>query len=154
MNEILLNISITAIITAVFKMLVPDERNGKQVKILLSCFFIISVMNAFRDNVKIGEISDIFSIDTTYNNYEVVLEKQTADEAANTMRARIREELLKENIVPEKIYIDINISENQSISFNEIRLVFNDVSMETAERAVKITERCVGYEIKVSLEEM
>lgn len=154
MNEILLNISITAIITAVFRLLVPDERQGKQIRLLLSCFFIISVLSIFKNDVSIGEIKDIFSIDTSYNNYDITLRKQTADEAANELRSRIKSELKKENIEPEKIYIDINISEYSSISFNEIRLVFNDVSSEAAERAVKITEKCVGNEIRVSLEEL
>ncbi len=154
MNEILLNISITAIVTAVFRLLVPDERQGKQIRLLLSCFFIISVLSIFKNDVSIGEIKDIFSIDTSYNNYDITLRKQTADEAANELRSRIKSELKKENIEPEKIYIDINISEYSSISFNEIRLVFNDVSSEEAERAVKITEKCVGNEIRVSLEEL
>ncbi len=154
MNEILLNISITAIVTAVFRLLVPDERQGKQIRLLLSCFFIISVLSIFKNDVSIGEIKDIFSIDTSYNNYDITLRKQTADEAANELRSRIKSELKKENIEPEKIYIDINISEYSSISFNEIRLVFNDVSSEAAERAVKITEKCVGNEIRVSLEEL
>lgn len=154
MNEILLNISITAIITAVFRLIVPDERQGKQIRLLLSCFFIISVLSIFKNDVSIGEIKDIFSIDTSYNNYDITLRKQTADEAANELRRRIKSELKKENIEPEKIYIDINISEYSSISFNEIRLVFNDVSSEAAERAVKITEKCIGNEIRVSLEEL
>lgn len=153
MNEIFLNISITAIITAVFRLLVPDEHKGKQVRLLLSCFFIISVLNIFRNDVSIGKVEEIFSIDTSYKDYSVILEKQTADETANALREKIRAELNKENINPEKIYIDINISEKSSISFNEIRLVFNDISSDAAERAVRITEKCVGNEIRVSLEE-
>ncbi len=152
MNEILLNISITAIITAIFKLLIPDERNAKQIKLLLSCFFIVTVMNVLNSNVQINGITDIFAIDTSYNDYSIAFEKQTAEETAENLRKYIRNELVKENIEPEKIYIDINISENSSISFNEIRLVFDDISTDEAERAVSITEKCVGNEIKVSLE--
>ncbi len=153
MNEILFNICITAIITTVLKMLVPSERQSKQIKMLISCFFIVSVMGMLRGNEIFGGFSEILASDTAYNDYSVTFARQTADEAANALREQIKTELLKENIIPEKIYIDINISENSSISFNEIRLVFDDASSELAERAVRITESCVNYEIKVSLEE-
>lgn len=153
MNEILLNICLTAIITAVFKTLIPDERSGKQIKLLLSCFFIIAVLNIVKGSTSIDIFGDFPKIDTKYNDYSIVFTKQTAEEAANALRNRIKIVLHKENITPEKIYIDINISDNSSISFNEIRLVFDDILSESAEKAVRITENCVGNEIKVSLEE-
>lgn len=153
MNEILIEICTAAIVTAIFRLLVPDERNGKQIKLLISCFFIISVIGIFKNNIDADIFDDILNTDTSYRNYDVILEKQTADKAADNLREKIRYELQKENIIPEKIYIDINIYENRSISFNEIRLVFSDISSEAAERAVRITEKCTGNEIKVSLEE-
>ncbi len=153
MNDILLNISAAAIITAVFKMLVPDERHGKQINLLISCFFIVSVINIFKSNSDLIKLNDLFQIDTSYADYSVIVEKQTADETANALRARLYAELEKENISPEKIYIDINISESGSISISKIRLVFPDISTQEAERAVDITGECVGYEITVELEE-
>lgn len=153
MGEILINISAAAIITAVFKLLAPEESGGRQIKLLLSCFFIAAVMGSIEKNAPLIDFEGILTTDTSYNDYSCILERQTADEAANALRERIKTELKKENIEPEKIYIDINISEHSSISFNEIRLVFNDASSEAAERAVIITEKCVGNEIKVSIEE-
>lgn len=153
MNNILFNISITAIITAVFKMLVPEEHCGKQIKLLISCFFIVTVINILQNNSSAIDFDSIIKTDTSYNDYSITFEKQTADETANQLRAEIKKQLSAENIFPEKIYIDINISESKSISINEIRLVFDDITGETAERAVKITEESVGNEIKVTLEE-
>ncbi len=110
-------------------------------------------MNVIGGNLNFNELQNAFDINVEYNDYNPVLEKQTANEAANSLRRKIKDKLSKENITPEKIYIDINISESGSISFNEIRLVFYDIYSEAAERAVRITEQCVGNEIKVSLEE-
>ena len=152
MNNILLNISITAIITAVFKLLVPEEKNSNQIKLLISCFFIVTVINIFKDCSANIDFSNIINTDFQYNDYSVVFEKQTADEAANVLRSKIKEQLMLENIIPEKIYIDINISDNSSISISEIKLVFNEISAATAERAVEITENCVDNKIKVTLE--
>jgi len=153
MNNILLNISITAIITAVFKLLIPEERCGKQIKLLISCFFIVTVINALNDNSILINLKNIVNSETSYNDYSITFEKQTADETANILREKIKNKLSEENIFPEKIYIDINISQSKSISINEIRLVFDDLTSESAERAVRITEECVDNEIKVSLEE-
>ena len=153
MREILLSISVCAIITAVFKILVPENQNGKQVRILLSCFFIVSVMNIFGERSISDEFLDIFTVDTAYTDFTDDYEKQVAGEAADSLSRRIEAELIKENIRPEKIYVNVNISENSSISFNEIRLVLGETAEETAERAVEITKKYTGNEIEVYLEE-
>jgi len=70
----------------------------------------------------------------------------------NRIRKR-KNKLEKEKIYPEKIYIDINISENNSISISKIRLVFPDINSHSAERAVEITTECTGNEIEVVTEE-
>lgn len=153
MREILFGISVCAIITAVFKLLVPENHSGKQVRILLSCFFIITVMDIFDSRSLSDEFLDIFTADTSYEDFSTDYEYQVAREAAISLSKRIEAELLKEKIKPEKIYVDVNISENSSISFNEIRLVFGEGAEETAERAVEIAKKYVGDEIEVNLEE-
>lgn len=154
MNEIFFDISITAIVSALFKMIIPGKKNGNQVKMIISCFFILTVINSVKGNITFAGIRDILDTEITVNNYSDVLTEKTADEIANALREKIKAELEKENIEFEKIYIDINISENSSISINEIRLVFKDIATEDAKRAVVITEKCTGDEIKVSLEEI
>ena len=59
----------------------------------------------------------------------------------------------KEHIKPDKIYIDINISDKSSISISKIRLVFPDTDTPEAERAVEIAEIITGNEISIELEE-
>lgn len=154
MTEILMNICIAAVITVVFKMILPDERNNHQIKLLLSCFFIIVIFNNIRGNADSFSLDSFSTINTEYNDYSASAYQQTVEEVEYQLKKRISERLLAENIIPENIYIDINISEDSSISFNEIRLVFNDISSESAERAVVITQECVDNEIKVSLEEL
>ncbi len=153
MNNWLFSISAAAIVTAIFKMLVPDDRMGKQLKLLISCFFIVTAINFFADVTEFQSLKEIFQIDASYNDYSVIYEKQTADEAANLLRKRIYTALEKENIHPEKIYIDINISQNKSISISKIRLVFKDKHSGEAERAVEITENLTQNEIKAEAEE-
>lgn len=153
MNNFLFNISAAAIITTVFKLLSPEERYGRQIKLLISCFFIVTIISFFRNSTEFIDFSNIIDTKAPYNDYTVTFEKHTANETANNLRQKIKEHLLEENIIPEKIYIDINITDNSSISINEIRLVFDNIYSEAAERAVKITRECVENKIKVTLEE-
>ncbi len=153
MNDSLLSICVAAIITSVFRMLVPDERAGKQIRLIISCFFIVTAVNLLNNFDSFDSVKEILETETNYNDYNVVYEKQTADETANALRKRIYSELEKEKIYPEKIYIDINISESNSISISKIRLVFTDKNSHAAERAVEITEECTGNEIEVVTEE-
>ena len=152
MNNSIFEISVIAVITAIFKMLVPEERQGKQIKLLISCFFIVTVLNLFDNFPELNIIDEFVNTGIKYNDYSVIYEKQTADEIANQLRKKIFNELKKVDIHPEKIYIDINISESSSISISKIRLVFTDKNSYEAERAVKITEMFTGYEILVEAE--
>lgn len=152
MNEVFFDICIAALVVAVFKLLVPNNKNSSQIKMIIACFFILSVIDTLKGNISITLIQDMLKTDVKYNDYTDVLTQQTADEIANSLRERITESLEKEKLTAEKIYIDVNISNNSSISINEIKLVFKDTESTEAKRAVMIVKECTGNEIKVSLE--
>ena len=153
MNDVLIEISAAAIITAIFKILVPSETHKEQIKLIISCFFIITAINIVTDNIDVSEIKDIFITEISYNDYSVDFERQTAEKTADNLRSKLLAEMEKEQIKPDKIYIDINISDKTSISISKIRLVFTDKNSHSAERAVKITTECTGNEIEVVTEE-
>ena len=139
--------------TGVYKALVPSDKASSQIKLLVSCFFTVSVINAVSGAVPFWDISDILEADTSYNDYSVQLEKLTADETANALRRRISEKLAEENIVPEKIYVDVNISDSGSISISEIKLVFIRKEYELhGQRAVVLAKSVTGTKVKVTAE--
>lgn len=139
--------------TGVYKALVPSDKMSSQVKLLVSCFFMVSVINAVSGAVPFWDISDILDADTSYNDYSVQLEKLTAEETANELRKRISEKLAEENISPEKIYIDVNISDSGSISISEIKLVFIRKEYELhGQRAVVLVKSVTGTKVKVTAE--
>ena len=109
MKEILLSVCVTAIMTAVYKALAPSDRFASQIKLLVACFFVVSVIGAVSGASGLIDITDIINADTSYNDYTVQLEKLTAEETANNLRKVIAEELAKAGISPEKIYVDVNI---------------------------------------------
>lgn len=137
--------------TAVYRSLAPTERFGSQIKLLVSCFFAVTVINAVSGAVGLTDITDILHSDTSYNDYSVQLDKLTAEETAANMKRIIKDELAKEGIVPEKIYADVNISDNGGISISEIRLVFGVKEYSLyADRAVALTRRLTGAKITVT----
>ena len=116
MTKILLDVSVAAIITAILKIMIPGDKYRDQIKLLISCFFIVTIINSLTNNINVVEINNIFETKSSYNDYSKILEEQTADETANALRKKLITELEKENIKPEKIYIDVNISEKYGIS--------------------------------------
>lgn len=152
MNEIIFSICICAVITAIFKMLIPSDKFEKQVKLVISCFFVVSVMTLAGEGVGIDDLRDIFNTDIEYVDYSAEFYKLTADEVADELRQRIRDKLQQEGISSEKIYIGVNISDSGSISISEIGLVLEEFNEYDAERAVMITRSLVGKETEVEVE--
>lgn len=152
MNEIIFGICICAVIAAIFRSLIPSDKFEKQVKLVISCFFVVSVLSLVSNGVGFDDITDFFSIDTDYVDYTGELCKLTADEVADELRTRIKSELEKKGIITEKIYIGVNISDSGSISISEIGLVLDDFNEYDAERAVIVTRSLVGKETEVEAE--
>ena len=154
MRQMLFSICAAAVITTLYKALIPTERFSAQIKLLISCFFAVTVINAVSGLNAAWDFSDILSADTSYNDYTVQVFGFAEEKTADALRAVIYEKLGEEGIVPEKIYIDVNISDNGSISISDIKLVFGSVSdyAAYAERAVALTKRLAGTGTGVTAE--
>lgn len=153
MRSVLFQVCAAAMITAVLKALLPSEKAGKQIKILISCYFIVVIITAFRSQPLFEDIFSGFGIDTEYYDYSVSLERHTANETALILRQRLGEKLNEEGIYPEKIYVDVNITDSSSISISEIRLVLKKSNEEIKEKAVRIVRSHVGTQTKITIEE-
>lgn len=152
MREAIISICAAAIITAVYKALAPTNKFGAQIKLLTVCFFILSAVNAVTGLNEAWDMSGIVP-DSSYHDYSVQFGERVTEETAAVLRRDIAARLAEENIFPEKIYIDTHISDNGSISINEIKLVFSAKDTgDTAERAVDAVKRLVGTSIKVTAE--
>ena len=153
MKNVLFSICAAAIMTALYRIIAPSDRFGAQIKLLISCFVILTVINAVSGEIPMWDISDILTADTSYNDYTVQLDNAMTEETARRLHDRIREVLEEEDIHPEKIYIDVNISDKGRISINEIKLVFGMKEYEkNAEKAVVLIGQETGTKIKVTAE--
>lgn len=153
MNDMLFNISITAILTGIVKALIPSEKFEKQIRIIISLFFIIVTVVFFSKGFDLSFIAEIDSIESGYNDYTSVIYDMTAEETAKNLNKGIRSLLNEKGIYPEKIYIDTNISDNDCISIIEVRLIFRNTEDIKEEEAIRLVKSLVGYKTEVAVEE-
>ncbi|MBQ9383965.1 MAG: hypothetical protein IJT87_06985 [Ruminiclostridium sp.] len=153
MSEVLFSICAASIMTAIYRYLAPTEKFGSQIKLLLACFFVLTVTGVVGRALGAWELPDLAKSDGSYTDYSVRVRQLTAEETAKELRGAIRERLTEKGIRPEKIYIDVNISDTGSISIIEIRLVFDDEGYALyADRAVALVRQMTGAKTKVTAE--
>lgn len=149
--QFLSTVCIAAIASALFRMLVPENRFAKQISLLIAGLFLLAGVNAIRG-------SD-FSFDKTQYSYEDSadyigfsgdinreLQKKICSEMSDKLYA-----LLNSNgIYPEEIHVIVNISGLYSISITQVKLVFSEDQRSAAEAAEKLVSEELPAEIKVT----
>ncbi len=153
MNEVLFSVCAASMLTAIYRYFAPTDKFAAQVKLLLACFFVLTVIGAVSGAYDRLDLPDIAQADGAYNDYTVQIKSMTARETAENLRKTIRERLAEKDIRPEKIYIDVNISDTDCISISEVRLVFTaDEYDANAKRAVVLVRRMTGTDVAVTAE--
>ena len=149
----LFNISITALLTGIIKALIPSDKYEKQIRIIISLFFIIVIAGFISRGFNLSFFTEIDSINTGYNDYTSVIYDMTAEETAKNLNNGIKSLLNEKGIYPQKIYIDTNISDNDCISIIEVKLIFRNMEDVDEEEAVRLVKSLVGYKTEVTVEE-
>jgi len=150
MREILLNICLVAVATALFRMLVPENSFRKQIGFLTACFFITAVISLVSGREAVfGDVSGVdFGTESKFIDFSEQTTKQRKQAIGEELSGRVREVLNRNGIEPSKIYVIVNISGLYSISINEIKLVLPPESDFI--KASAIVEKEVGEGIKVT----
>ena len=135
------------IVITVFSSLYPSEKFAKQMKIIFSLIFILSVVKpVIGGKIVLPEMGETVAVST--ERYEAMNE-ETYDYFIRSVESNISaslEALLNEiNIYPDKIETSINISDSGSISINEVRLFMVDTDKfpEAKERICKAADNDV-----------
>lgn len=153
MNDMLFNISVTAVLTGIIKALIPSDKYDKHIRIIISLFFIIVTVGFFSKGFDISFLTDTDSFKSGYNDYTSVIYDMTAEETAKNLNKGIRNLLNEKGFYPEKIYIDTNISDNDCISIIEVKLIFRNTDDVDKGEAVRLVKSLVGYKTEVTVEE-
>lgn len=136
---IALTACLLGIIITIFNSLYPSEKFTKQVKMIFSLIFILSLAKpAAAGDFSLPEIGETVSASSDYyrslsdNTYEYFIRS-----VENNISASLESKLREINIYPEEIETSINISDNGSISINEVKITLKDITERfSAERCV------------------
>lgn len=149
MNDLLLNVAVIAIATALFRLLIPENTFKKQLSFLISCFFLSAVFFSVTNGQFDLDIGSLTKTTNEYVDFSEQLREHTTRTIAEEMRKEVAALLAEKNITAEEIGIIVNISEVGSISISEIRLVLNEE--KDLSEAEKTLLESVGDEIAVSV---
>ncbi len=128
------------IVITALSSLYPSEKFSKQMKMIFSLIFIISIVRPFASGkINFPEINENISANEEYYSEK---NEEAYDYFVRSVEENINSSLeasLNEiNIYPANIQTSINISENGSISINEVKLVLDDLNLlPDAEKCIR-----------------
>ncbi|MDE7362434.1 MAG: hypothetical protein K2N38_10930 [Oscillospiraceae bacterium] len=144
-------VCIAAISTALFRMLVPENKFSKQISLLIAAVFLLTGITAVTG-------ADI-DLDVRYKAVEEygVYGDMTADMTENLRRKicgdmtdKLYKLLGEHEIYPEEIHVIVNISGLYSIDITQVKLVFSEGEHAAAEAAAELLSRELSEDIKIT----
>lgn len=152
-RTIAMSLCVTAVITAIFSMLVPNAKFDKALKFAISLFFLTGLISPFLSN-RLD-----FQMELGGTEVPAVEEKMTAATEESFLRiaeqkvaAGVEHALLAEGIPPKKVTVSINIGEDGRISINKLTILLRSDTAGKAASAGEIAERTAGVPPEVVCE--
>ncbi len=155
-KELVTTLCLAGIGLAIYKMMVPSGTYEKQIRVLVSLVFILGVISPFAR----GEIS----IPVSANNELIEsIEYARIEEQANSylkshfttnLESALIKVLEEKGVAVDKISVNVDISEEYSISINEVRVLISNNADTGAVKAAIIKEVGEDTEIQVDILEV
>lgn len=146
-----MSICVTAAVTALFSMLVPDSGLEKVLKFAIGLFFLTSLAAPFAS----GKLN--FQIDAglptgaaTGTELTESVESAFSGLASRKVAAAIEKLLLREGYEPKKVEVGIHITGQNSVSINQMRITID--SQGDAVQIGEIVKREVGFTPEIAVE--
>ena len=140
-----------ALATALFRMLIPENKFSKQVSILIAAVFILTGITAV-SGAELDYDYDSFSIQTEELGGQISSEvnEELRRKICADMSDRIFLLLNSREIYPEEIHIAVNISGLYSINITQVELVFKSGEQAAANAAAELLKAELSPEIKIT----
>lgn len=145
----LTSICIAAIATALFRLLVPENKFSKQLSLLIACVFLLTGITAasgaefnLEDSVEIGENADFI-------RFSEQVDGELKQKICRNMEEKICALLGENGLFPEEVHIIVNISGLYGISISEVKVMFG--GEEALEKAENLLENALSGDIKVTV---
>lgn len=153
--KFLSTVCVAAIVVAIFRVIVPENKFKKQISFLIAGVFLLTGISALagaefdfgEENAALFESEKFVQFSGNVNEN---LRKQICDE----MSEKIYSLLNNHEIYPKEVHIIVNISGLYSISIRQVKLVFGAGEQAAAEAAAGILSReLTGIEIVTVLQD-
>ncbi len=154
--KFLSTVCIAAIIIAIFRIIIPENKFKKQISFLVAGVFLVTGISAAAgaefdlgaENTDLLESEKFVQFSGEVNED---LRKKICDE----MSEKIYEILNSHEIYPKEVHIIVNISGLYSISIRQVKLVFGAEERAAAEAAAELLSReLTGIEITTVLSDV
>ena len=147
-----LSLCVTAVITAIFTMLMPDAKLEKTVKFAISLFFLTGLAAPFAA----GELDPIFDFSPIQAESQASpLEKQAQEQflslAERNLEASLEQLLRAEGVRPQKVDVSIHITEDQRVSIKQVRVTLPASEEGNRQKAADLLRKETGTEAEVDV---
>lgn len=145
-----------SIAMSMLDMITPEGKFKKQVRLIFALVFIIAIVNPILHghfNFKLDDIVDIketseylMVTDTFYNSL--------AENYSDNIEQVLNQKLLINEIKANEISVNVNISEDNCIDINEVKIVLAVRLKDKADKTKEIVKNEIGnYPIKITFTE-
>lgn len=151
--KFLSTICVSAICTALFRMLIPENKYSKQISLLIAAVFLLTGITAVT-GADIDLEAPKFDIDTdsAYSGMTADVNANLQQKISKDMSDRLYKLLGEHEIYPREIHVIVNISGLYSINITQVKLVFGGGERAAAEAAAELISRELPEDIKITAE--
>lgn len=128
-------------------MIKPSEKFDKQLKMIFSLVLIIGMLTPILSGKFDLSFADDIGVNTDvdYEDEEDTLNSSLKKSVESNIEHSLKVSLAQNGILCEKISISVNISEDSSISINEVRIACNNIARARTiiSEQLSVDEKCI-----------
>lgn len=147
-----ISICVTAVVTAIFSMLLPDSRFDRVLKFAISLFFLTGVISPFvSGQLDFRVSSEELELPDAPSGLEQQVEQQFSALAAHQLEAGIDFQLQTQGIEAEKVAVFIHIEPGQSVSISRITIQLGPEDSGRETEVQEIVRLQTGQEAEITV---
>ena len=146
-------ICMAAIYTALFRMLVPENKYSKQISLLIAAVFLLTGITAVTGaEIDLSAAGFELSENSGYTDLTEDVNENLRQKISKDMSDKLYALLGEHEIYPEEIHVIVNISGLYSINITQVKLVFGGGEHAAATAAAELLSRELSEDIKITTE--
>lgn len=151
--DFLLTVCMAAIASALFRILVPENKFTKQIALLIACVFLLAGINAVT-GAELDLDADIFEVTggTEYIGFSGNVNEELKEQICGDMTDKLYALMHENGIYPRQIHIGVNISGLYSISITQVKLVLGEDMRSRSDEALALLREQLPEDMDIRIE--